>query len=318
MKKEYLILLALIVILSAYLFLHNTNKDHYTLPEIPKMDVAKITGFTLDKRDGSITFKKKGPHWTLTDKDYLADPPAVKNMLDTLKTLKLTALVSEKGDLKRYELDDENHIRVKVSEGAKTVFELTLGRIAPSLNHTFVMLTNDGNIYHANGSFRSYFNKTEDDFRDKKVMEFKTASIHRFSIEKDGVSKTLVSKEEKKDNQQTAITWHFEDGTSADQEKVSNLLSALSFLECETYVGALPKDELGKTPLLCRIRLENTDKPELTLFKTGDEDSVMGLSSMNDDTFVLSQFNSKEIVSDIDTILGIIKNEENKDQENKE
>ncbi|MCK5836518.1 MAG: DUF4340 domain-containing protein, partial [Desulfobacula sp.] len=140
MKKEYLILIALILILSAYLFLHNTNKDHYTLPEISKMDVTKITGITLDKRDGSIPFKKKETHWTLTDNDYLADSPAVKNMLDTLETLKLTALVSEKGDLKRYELDDENRIRVTVSEGAKTVFEFTLGRIAPSLNHTFVML----------------------------------------------------------------------------------------------------------------------------------------------------------------------------------
>jgi hypothetical protein len=313
MKKEYLILIALILILSAYLFLHNTNKDHYTLPEISTIDITKVTGLTLDKQDGPIVFKKKEDRWTLTDRDYPADPPAVKNMLDTLKTLKLTTLVSEKGDLKRYELDDENHVRVTVSEGAKTVFEFTLGRIAPSLNHTFVMLANDRNIYHANGSLRSYFNKTEDDFRDKKVMEFKSASIHRFSIEKEGLSKTLVSKEEKKDKEQTTITWQFEDGTSADQETVSNLLSAVSFLECETYVGSPPKDELKKAPVLCRIRLENTGTPELTLFKTDEKGPVMGMSSMNDHTFVLSQFNRKEIVSNIDALLGITRDEENKE-----
>ena len=173
MKKEYLVLIALILIFSAYLLLHKENKDHNTLPEIEKIDTNKITGLIIDKKQGPIVFTKKEGKWTLTDKEYPADSHAVENMLDTFKDLKLSALVSQKRDLIRYELDAEKQIRVKILEGKKTVFELSIGKTAPTFNHTFVMLANDTNIYHANGSFRSDFEKTKDDFRDKKVLEFK-------------------------------------------------------------------------------------------------------------------------------------------------
>ncbi len=313
MKKEYLILIALILILGAYLLFHKENKGHYTLPEISKIDVAKITGLTLDKKEGTIAFTKKGENWVLTDKAYPADSPAVENMLDTLKTFKLSALVSQKGNLERYELDDDHHIRVKLSQGANTIFEFTLGKTAPSFNHTFVMLTNDNNIYHANGNFRSSFNKTEDDFRDKKVLEFKQASIKQFTIEKDGVSKTLILKEDKKnpkksnleksDKNETDITWTAEDGTSADKEAVSNLLSSVSFLECEKYVDSPPKNELEKDIPLCKIRLKNEADIALTLFETDKPENLIGISSMNGYVFALSQFNGKEIVSNIEKLL---------------
>ena len=313
MKKEYLILIALILILGAYLLFHQENKDNYKLPEIAKIDISKITGLVLDKKEGSIKFIKKGGTWVLTDKEYLADSSSVENMLDTLKTLKLSALVSEKGDLKRYELDDEKHIRVKVMKGQEIVFQFSMGKTAPTFNHTFVKLTNDNNIYHANGSFRSYFDKTENDFRDKKVLEFKEESIKRFFIEKDGVSKTLISKEEKKDKEEVSIVWTAGDGTSADKEMVSNFLSSVSFLECEKYLDSSTKNELEKKNPLCKIRLENEKNIYLTLFKTDKEGIFKGISSMNEYAFVLSQFNGKEIVSAVEKLLGITKKEENKD-----
>ena len=47
------------------------------------------------------------------------------------------------------------------------VFEFTIGKQAPSFNHTFVMTGSDKNIYHAKGSFRADFNKTVDEFKEK-------------------------------------------------------------------------------------------------------------------------------------------------------
>jgi hypothetical protein len=313
MKKEYLILIALILILGAYLLFNEENKDNYILPEVAKIDISKITGLIIDKKQGPIKFTKKGKKWVLTDKEYPADLPSVENMLDTLKTLKLSALVSQKGDLQRYELDDEKYIRVKVLEGTKTLFEFTMGKTAPTFNHTFVMLTNNKDIYHANGSFRSHFDKAEDDFRDKKVLEFKEKSINRFTIEKDGLSKTLISKEIKKDDKDTLLIWSSEDGTSADKEEILSLLSSVSFLECEKYIDSPTKNDLKKEKPLCRIRLENDSSVELMLFETDKEDIFKGISSMNDYAFVLSQFNGKQIVSTIEKLLGITQQEENKD-----
>ncbi len=311
MKKEYLILIALILSLSTYLLFHKDSKDNTTLPEIAQIDISKITGLIIDKKQVSIKFTKKEKKWMLTDKEFLADSSSVENMLDTLKTLKLSTLVSQKGDLKRYELDDEKYIRVKVLEGTKTIFEFTMGKTAPTFNHTFVMLTDNKDIYHANGSFRSYFDKTMDDFRDKKVLNFKEGSIKSFRIEKAGLSKTFISKEIKKEDKETLLTWSSEDGTSADKEKISSLLSSVSFLECEKYLDSPAKNDLKKENPLCKIRLENGSNIELTLFETDKEDIFKGISSMNENAFELSQFNGKEIVSNIEKLLGITKEKEN-------
>ena len=312
MKKEYLILIVLILILGAYLLFHKDNKDNTILPEIARIDIAKITGLIIDKKQGSIEFTKKEKKWVLTDKEYLADSSSVENMLDTLKTIKLSTLVSQKGDLKRYELDDEKYIRVKVLDGAKTIFEFTMGKTAPTFNHTFVMLTDNKDIYHANGSFRSYFDKTMDDFRDKKVLNFKKESIKQFTVEKAGLSRTLISKETKKEDKEALLTWSSEDGTSADKEVISSLLSSVSFLECEKYLDSSTKNDLKKETPLCKIHLENGSNIELMLFEIDKQDNLMGISSMNGYVFELSQFNGKEIISNIEKLLGITKEEENK------
>nr|NJM04279.1 DUF4340 domain-containing protein [Desulfobacula sp.] len=178
MKKEYLILIALILLFSAYLFLHKENRDHYTLPEIDKIDTSELTGLALERKEGPLGFTRKDKQWVLTDKEYPADQASVDGMLDVLKTLKLSALVSEKQDLKRYELDEDHRILVKALKGEKSVFEFALGKTAPSQNHTFVMLKDDKNVYHAGGNLKTHFDKTLEDFRDKKVMEFQEASLN--------------------------------------------------------------------------------------------------------------------------------------------
>ncbi len=319
MKKEYLILLALILILSAYLMFHKENKDNYTLPEIAKIDTKEITGLTIykdGKKDEPVKFVKVRDKWIFTDKKYPADSSQVENMLDTFKKLKLTALVSQKNDLKRYELDDAKSIRVKAQKGPETIFEFTMGKTAPTFNHTFVMLENDKNVYHANGSFRSYFEKSINDFRDKKVLEFKEESIKQITIEMDGLSKTLVSKEEKPDmqetnntqkaneNQETLLTWSSKDGSAADKEAVSSLLSSAAFLECEKYLEDADKKALKKQKPLCTIRFVNDENLVLNLFKKDGRENYSGLSSMNKYAFELSQFNGNQIISNIETLLG--------------
>jgi len=115
MKKEYLILIVIIIFASSYLLLHKENQNNYTLPKIEKIDTSKVTGIIIKR-----------------------------------------------------ELDEKKGVHVKLLENSNTVFELTIGKLAPSYNHTFVMIANDKNIYHASGSFRGDFNKTVDEFKKKE------------------------------------------------------------------------------------------------------------------------------------------------------
>ncbi|MDA3915454.1 MAG: DUF4340 domain-containing protein [Deltaproteobacteria bacterium] len=310
MKKEYLILIVVIIFAGSYLLLHKENRDNYKLPEIEDINTSKLTGIIIKSSNGNIKFIKKGENWILTDKEFPADSSSVQDMFDTLKTFKLTALVSQKKDLQRYELDEKKHVHVKLLENSKTIFEFTIGKPAPSFNHTFVMLANDKNIYHANGSFRGDFNQSLDDFRDKKILEFHEESIKQFSIEKDGKSKTLISKEEKSEEKENNITWSSEDGTSVDKEAVSDLLSNISFLECEKYPNTPDKNSLKNKKSLCRIQLENKNTIELTLYKNDKQDNIIGISSMNDYLFSLSESDGSRIVENIEKLLGIEKKEE--------
>lgn len=311
MKKEYLILILLILLFSAYLFLHKDNRDHYTLPEISAIDPSQLTGLVLEKKDGAIRFTRQDKQWVLTDKKYPADATSVQNMLDALKTFKLSALVSEKQDVKRYELDDENRIIVKALKGEDSVFEFTLGKTAPTRNHTFVMIQNDKNIYHVNGNLKPDFDKTVQDFRDKKVLEFKEASLKRIMLETGGKSKTLIpreaaeKKEEAPDKENPSVTWASEDGTPIDHEGLANLLSTLSFLQCQQYLETPDKTKLEKSKPLGKIILETETRLELMLFKGDKEEQVNGISSMNGYAFELSRFNGKEILSNMEQLLGM-------------
>ena len=317
MKKEYLILIVLILLFSAYLFLHKENKDNYALPEIKKIDASQVTSLILEKKEGAIKFTRKDKQWFLTDKEYPADQALVDSMLDTLRTLKLSALVSEKQDLKRYELNDENRILVKAMKEEDSVFEFVVGKTAPTQNHSFVMIKNDKNIYQANGNLKSNFDRMVEDFRDKKVMEFKEASLKKVMLEKDGKSRTLipqeVKKETEKDKGKTMAIWTSEDGASVDNQAVSTLLSTLTFLKCQKYLDSLTKAELEKTAPLCKITFENEGSLELILFKGDNEDKINGISSMNGYAFELSRFNGREINSTIDKLLGIQRNEKKKE-----
>jgi len=317
MKKEYLILIVLILLFSAYLFLHKENKDNYALPEIKKIDASQVTSLILEKKEGAIKFTRKDKQWFLTDKEYPADQALVDSMLDTLRTLKLSALVSEKQDLKRYELNDENRILVKAMKEEDSVFEFVVGKTAPTQNHSFVMIKNDKNIYQANGNLKSNFDRMVEDFRDKKVMEFKEASLKKVTLEKDGKSRTLIpqeiKKETEKDKGKTMAIWTSEDGASVDNQAVSTLLSTLTFLKCQKYLDSLTKAELEKTAPLCKITFENEGSLELILFKGDNEDKINGISSMNGYAFELSRFNGREINSTIDKLLGIQRNEKKKE-----
>lgn len=310
MKKEYLILILLIILLGAYLFLHKENRDTYTLPDIPEIDTEKISGMIITRGEDIINFDKKEKTWTLTDKAYPADSYMIENILSVFKNFKLSALVSQDGDPGRYALDEKERIHVSLLEGEKPVFEVFIGKTAPSFNHTFVMLAGDGKIYHAAGSFRSNFDNSVQDFRDKKVLSFKQPSIKRLTIEHDTLAKTLVAKEEKNEKDETVVTWAFGNGEPTDGKEVSELLSALSNLECETFMDGNPKDYLTSNSPVFKIHLENDDKIELTLFKKDGSEEITGVSSMNPYLFTLNQYSGKEILTHSEKLLGIYKPED--------
>lgn len=314
MKKEYLILILIIVALAGYLVLKKEDRSHYTLPVPPAVDSKNIDRLTVEKQNQTLSFLRTDDGWVVTDHSYPADEFAVKQMLDVVQGLTFSALVSEKQDLIRYELDDDHSLDVTAYEADTPVLSFKIGKTAPTYNHTFVMLENNPYIYHAKESFRSHFDKPLNEFRDRQVLAFDEDLIKAITIEALGKRIRMTAGDTRPDSQDRLLFNH-EDGSSADPKTVSKLLSSLSALTCDRFAEDTDKAELEKTPPSLKIVLENSTSIVLQLFEPREDGSVSGTSSMNAYPFLLKPYTAEDIVSYTHELAGLTSPEETQGEE---
>jgi len=185
-KKEYVILAGVMVALILYLVLHRSNRTHYKLPDITEISGKQISKLEIGKADKTLALNKKDTTWYIDPKGYPADSDKVKNMLDVIEKLTLTALVSESKNYVRYDLTDGKKITVQAWKGKTLSREFDIGKTANTYQHTFVRLATDSNVYHARGDFRRKFDQTVNDLRDKTVLSYTQKDIRDITLTKDG------------------------------------------------------------------------------------------------------------------------------------
>ncbi|MFN2435581.1 MAG: DUF4340 domain-containing protein [Desulfotignum sp.] len=306
MKKEYLILILIIAVLTGYLVLNKKDRRHYTLPDPPAVDTKKIDRLTVEKTDQTLDFIRTESGWVVTKQSYPADSAAVKQMLTVISDLTLSALVSEKQDVIRYELDDTHRLAVTAFEGETPVLSFKIGKPASTYNHTFVMLENDPNIYQANDSFRSHFNKSLDEFRDRRVLTFQEAHIKAITIQTPEKEVVLTAREPAGDDTpDTEPVFNYQDGTSADPKTVSDLLDSLSDLTCDRFLPDTKKTDMESSSPILTILLENDATRVLKLFEQNGDDPMPATSSMNDHAFLLKNHVAEDITSYAHDLAGL-------------
>ena len=94
-KKEYIVLVVIIIALALYLVLHKRNGAHYELPVVAPIDSQKISKLEITKNGNIIVLNKKNDKWYIGAEEYLADPAKIKNIIGSLGKFAITALVSE-------------------------------------------------------------------------------------------------------------------------------------------------------------------------------------------------------------------------------
>ncbi len=337
MKKEYLILILVIAGLCAYLFTHNENRNNYTLPELESLKASDITAITIEQNGKPIRISKINEVWGVTEKAYPADADKINALIKTITDLHITALVSDKKeDARRYQLDSEKRIKVVAEGNSGPVRTFEIGKVAPSYRHTFITLDGNDTIYHATGNFRRDFEADINDLRNKQVLSFDDKSIKAMELKTSGITRTLLTspvtdkdsttppptgiEETAPQNQaptahnETKTVWIFQDdNTPGDTDKIKTLLSTLSTLECDSYTADDNKKSLGDQTPLCDILLKGDKEIELTLFEKNANGKYPGLSSESPFPFVLDTYQGQNLVSDMETLLGIEKKPENMD-----
>jgi hypothetical protein len=319
LKKEYFILAAILVALILYLALHRSNRTHYQLPELSEVSGKHISKLEITTAGNSLIFSKKDDTWNIEPKGYRADSTKIKNILNIIEKLKLTALVSESKNYVRYDLGNDKNIHVKAWQDNTLLREFDIGKAAPTFKHTFVKLPDDPNVYHARGDFRRDFDRSVDDFRDKSVLSYaqntiqgitlahekETISLFRKEIpetlpEKKGEPAAKASKELK-----TKTVWEDTKGHEVAPSKITSLLSFLSSLECERYLDDSKKEDLNNP--IYTVSLKGEKEYSLSVFAKEDKNAknYSAISSENESPFSLSDTQVDTIKSKLDEILNV-------------
>lgn len=306
-KKEYIILAVVIVALTAYLVSRKQDRNLYELPQIESVQAKEITRVERTMAGETITFRKAGSDWKISPEDYAADSQKLKDMLDVVEGLTLTELISESKNYQRYDLDAEDGIHLKCWAKDDLIFEFFIGKAAESRNHTFVKLPGNQAVYHASGNFRDKFDLETGDFREKTVLAFDKESVGALHVQAGEDAETFnkeVAPAESKEADETAAQdaggsskWMGANDEEADADKINSLISTLSNLKCEKYLEGKSKDDFSAP--VHTITLTGAKEYTLTLYaemKVGDDSFFPAVSSENDYPFLLTQWQSENIM----------------------
>lgn len=298
MKKEIIILLAVIVALSSYLFLRDTDGTGYELPVLETVSTGDVDRLEIQAEAETLLFEKQGDGWTVDLEGFPAKKEAVTNLVKTAGDLTLTAMVSESASYNRYDLGPDKARTVRLFNGETLLREIAVGKAAPSLGHTFVTVEGDKKVYHAKGNFASQFTTDPARFIDTKVFSFTADEVTALSVTQ-GEKTMHVSPTSQPgtDEGKPETIWQDGTGASVDKTKVTNLLGTLTNLSCEKW---LVKKEEGTPRATLTV---TTDRPH-TLALFGDAPKT-GTASDTPFAFVLSDATDARIM---DALTALIQN----------
>jgi len=308
LKKEYLALGILIVVLAVYLAVRGRDRTHYKLPQLQKITSDRIARIDIQGPEGHVEMKKEGDRWLLMPWAYPVDGNTVDRLLEGIGGLKMIALVAESKSYQRYDLGEKRRITVQArSADGKLLRRFDVGKVAPSYSHTFVKISGDERVFHAPGNLRDVFGRKPADFRDKTVLSFDRRTIREIRIvkaEQEAVFRRRPGSGETKsadaaDGGQAAQegTWQVEGQGVPDGPRIERFLATLDKLKCDGYLKGRKKSEFSRP--LFEVRLKD-DKGEYRLALFSDDqkesDNFPGVSSQNDYVFYLEKWQADKVM----------------------
>jgi hypothetical protein len=308
-KKEYIILISIIGLLTAYLLVQNKDRTHYELPEIRQIEKSDITKIKIKRSGSEIILSRENDAWVISSQNFPADSRAVENMLDAFAGLTLTALVSESKNYSRYELDEDRKIGVEAFTGDNSLQIIEVGKPASSHRHTFIRLADDHRIFHAENNLRSTFDKTVSGLRDKVVMRI-NEEIGELILRK-GEEELSLSREEPpisvepgqgsgEGQPEMENRWITADGRKPKDSEVNDIVNTLSNFSCDGYIEDKGKEDFASP--VYSVTLKGLKEYSVSFFeKQGDK--YEAISSESNYPFLISGWKAEKVMKDFDALI---------------
>jgi hypothetical protein len=309
-KKEYIVLAVIIVVLALVLLFRNSDRTHYTLPELEPVKRMQVTRLVISSADSAITLGRHDEVWKIEPYGYPADRSHVDKMLDAVTGLTLTTLVSEAKNYVPYELDDANRISIEAFEGDTRIAKFDIGKPASTYRHTFVRLEGNPKVYQARENLRTVFDKKVEQLRDKVVLtvekEYVTGitfvsgadsmALHR--VEPGVVppvgGDTLVP--------EPVSPWRTNEGIGADETTIDRVIDRLVSLKCDAFIDGKSKEDF--TDPILTILVEGSETVSLSVYEKGEDNKYPALSSESGYPFLLPEWVVNQINKTPEELMG--------------
>jgi len=313
MKKEYIILAVLLVVLSGYLMTRNSESTHYELPVIGEIEEDAISRLDVSGSDASFSLVRDNDMWRLDPQKYPADDTKVEEMVRAIAELKLTALASESKNYTIYELEDDKRIEVAAYGGDGVLRKFSIGKAADSRRHTFVMLDGDHRVFHAQGNIRGKFTRQASELRDKQVLKIDeeitavtlTGDTGEIALLRTSEPFQVGMTEEGEGEPEEATEvleprWSTDDGKPAVEREVEAIIRTLSNLRCNEFIEDREKAEFDSPSYT--VTLRGVQTYTLSLFEKVDNRHE-AISSACDYPFLIPESLAKRIMKERSKLL---------------
>ncbi len=292
-KHLFIAFVGLLAIVLLTIPANNKKKNHSFKSELTSFDTAEVTKFIIypKSKEEAITFSKENNNWSVSDKDgsYNANNGNVKNMLQTLSSLKAKRLAAKKKESwKKYELTDSLRTRVKVFKDKKSLADVSIGKFSyiqgpkpqnpyqrpQGVMTSFVKLGNDKEVYAVDGFLSMTFNRKINEFRDSRVLYANKDDLKQISFHFPDNDYTLTKNDS---------IWMI-DGLKADSASVANFLTSLKRVNSTDFISDNNVPEGNPDCSLILTGKNGTELAHISAFYS-DTTHIVISSSINEGTY---------------------------------
>ncbi|MBV9745262.1 MAG: DUF4340 domain-containing protein, partial [Acidobacteriia bacterium] len=181
-----LIAVALLAVLGAGVWWSNKKQASAktdTATKILSIPADGVQEVQLKNPQQTIDLKRDNGKWRLTQPEALpADQDASTTLVSALASLNADSTVEDKAaDLSPYGLKTPT-LDIKVTEKGGKTDDVLLGDDTPKGDSTYVKLANNPRVYTIASYVKNNINKTPNDLRDKRLMNFDSDKLTRVDL----------------------------------------------------------------------------------------------------------------------------------------
>lgn len=348
--KRLTIAAVVLVVLGGALYLQKRAQKQeeasYTLQsgstQLPKFGISEADAKAIDQitiqqpsNDAGIgskvVLKKEGDEWKVVEPvKAKANTSNVDGLLDNLKSLALTEVVSESADTySQYGVSDTAAVHVIANKGADVVADLYFGH--GGSRGQMVRIAGKTGVYGIKGYSSYIYTREAKQWRDMQLMKFDDKQVKSVEINNEHGAFVFTKVAEKKDakpaegaDKKTSWEGKFRKGKAGaltpiahfEASKVDDMLRAYKDLNALDFAqNKSPMDTgLDAPTATLTVTLEDGAKRVLKLGKTGESSNRWATTEGNPEAFTISSYAADWVTSDVDKYQ---KPEEKKDEKKK-